>query len=60
MATLESGIVWVEIVVGIMAAMVLGDYLGHKFGRMKIAVIGGSVALLSIICFAVFAAVELA
>lgn len=60
MPALQSGINWVEIVVGIMAAMVLGDYLGHKFGRMKIAVIGGSVALLSIICFAVFAAVELA
>ena len=60
MPALESGIAWVEIIVGVMAAMVLGDYLGHKFGRMKIAVIGGSVALLTIVCFAVFAAVELA
>jgi hypothetical protein len=60
MLALESGINWVEIIVGIMAAMVLGDYLGHKFGRMKIAIVSGSIALLSIVCFAVFAAVELA
>ncbi len=60
MPVLESGITWVEIIVGVIAAMVLGDYLGYKFGRKKIALVGGSVALLSIVCFAVFAAVELA
>ncbi len=60
MPALESGIAWVEIIVGVIVAMVLGDYLGYKFGRKKIALVGGSVALVSIVFFAIFAAVELA
>jgi len=60
MPALQSGITWVEIIIGVIVCLVLGDYLGYKFGRKKIALVGGSIALLSIIFFAVFAAVELA
>jgi hypothetical protein len=36
--------------------MVLGDYLGHKIGRMRLATILGAIALVSILGFAIYAA----
>jgi hypothetical protein len=56
---LQSAIKYVVIVVGVIAAMLLGDYFGHKFGRMKLVWTGIVVALLAIIVFAVYAAVVL-
>jgi hypothetical protein len=46
------------IVVGIIvvvAIMVLGDYLGYKFGRMKLATFSGFAVLGVIIIFAIYA-----
>lgn len=39
--------------------MIIGDYLGYKVGRMKLVWTSLSIALLSIVVFAVYAAVVL-
>ncbi len=49
----------VVILVGIIAVMLLGDYIGHKFGRMKLAIYSGYIVLGLIVIFAIFAAVVL-
>jgi hypothetical protein len=45
------------IIVAVIAAVLLGDYAGHKIGRGRLAIIGGVVVLVTIIAFAIFAAV---
>jgi len=59
MEELQSAIRYVVIVVATIAAILLGDYLGYKIGRMKLVWSGIVVALLAIIVFAVYAAVVL-
>jgi len=60
MSALEVAINVVEIIVGIVLAMLLGDYLGYKIGRRRLAVIVGVIALGIIVAFAIYAAVALA
>ncbi len=48
------------IIIAIIAAMTLGDYLGHKIGRWRLAIILGIIALVVIVLFAIYAAVVLA
>jgi len=60
MPELKSAIIFVEIIVGAVLMMLLGDYLGYKIGRWRLAAIVGIVALVSIVAFAVYAAVVLA
>ena len=60
MPELEVAITMVEITVGIAVAMLLGDYLGYKIGRWRLAAIVGGTALVSIVAFAIYAAVVLA
>ena len=57
---LEVAITVVEVIVGAVVAMLLGDYLGYKIGRWRLAVIVGVVALVSIVGFAIYAAAVLA
>ncbi|MDD5081846.1 MAG: hypothetical protein PHU08_00590 [Dehalococcoidales bacterium] len=57
MPELRSAITAIEIIVGAAAAMLLGDYLGYKLGRWRLALIVGIVALVSIVAFATYAAV---
>jgi hypothetical protein len=59
MEELQSAIRYVLIVVATIAAILLGDYLGYKIGRMKLVWSGIVVALLAVIVFAVYAAVVL-
>ncbi len=47
----------VVIIVAAVVLMLLGDYLGYKIGRRRLAVIVGIVALVSIVAFAIYAAV---
>jgi hypothetical protein len=47
----------IEILVVVVAVLVLGDYLGYKVGRWKLAGILGVVALVCVIAFAIFAVV---
>jgi hypothetical protein len=60
MSALEVAINVVEIIVGIVLAMLLGDYLGYRIGRRRLAVIVGVIALGIIVAFAIYAAVALA
>lgn len=56
---LETAITIVEIVVGIGIAMVLGDYIGYKFGRMKLATTVLYTLIGVIVIFAIYAAIKL-
>jgi len=60
MEELGTAIHYVEIIVGTVAAMVIGDYFGYKIGRWKLFWICVSIALLAIVVFAIYAAVTLA
>ena len=50
----------VEIIVGIVAALALGDYLGYKFGRRRLATVLLIVFLVVIVLFAIYAGIALA
>lgn len=60
MPELETAIRIVEIIVGAVVAMLLGNYLGYKIGRWRLAAIVGSIAMVTIVAFAIYAAVVLA
>ncbi len=49
----------VEVDAAIAAAMALGDYLGYKIGRWRLATIVGLAVLVTVIAFAIYAAVVL-
>jgi hypothetical protein len=59
MPDLKLVITVIEIVIGVAAAIVLGDYLGYKFGHMKIASYALFMFLGLVIIFAIYAAVYL-
>jgi uncharacterized protein YcfJ len=59
MSELGIAINIVEIIVGTVLAMLLGDYLGYKIGRRRLATIVGAIALGIIVAFAIYAAVVL-
>jgi len=60
MPELKDAITVVEIIVAVVVALLLGNYLGYKIGRWRLATIVGLIALVSIIAFATYAAVVLA
>ena len=60
MDELKGAITAVEIVFALALAMLLGDYLGHRIGRRRLATIAILVALASVVVFAVYAAIVLA
>ncbi len=57
---LKQAIQVVEISAAIAVLLLLGDYLGYKFGRWRLAAIAGVVNLLFVIAFAVYAGFILA
>jgi len=57
---LTRAITIVEIIAALAAAMALGDYLGYKIGRWRLATILGLVTLVTIVVFAIYAAIVLA
>ncbi len=59
MESLRLAITVVEIIVGVAVAMVIGDYIGYKFGRMKLATYTLFSVLGIIVLFAIYAAVRL-
>ncbi len=59
MPELKIAITVVEIIVAAVVLTLLGDYLGYKIGRRRLAAIVGIVALVSIVAFAICAAVVL-
>jgi len=60
MSELKTAISIVEIVVVVLVAMALGDYLGYKIGRWRLAAVLAGVTLATVIAFAIYAAVVLA
>ena len=56
---LRTAITIVEIIVGIGIALVIGDYMGYKFGRKKLAAYSLFTALGVIILFAIYSAIKL-
>jgi hypothetical protein len=60
MSDLKLAITIVEIIVGIAFCIVIGDYLGHKFGGWKIASYCLFVVLGIVVAFAIYAAIYLA
>lgn len=59
MEALTIAIRIVVILVAIAVVMLIGDYIGHKVGRMRLAIYSGYVVLGIIIIFAIYAAVVL-
>ena len=59
MPELKNAITVVEIIVSVVVVLLLGDYLGYKIGRWRLATIVGLIVLVSIIAFAIYAAVVL-
>jgi len=57
MPELKNAMTVVEIIVAIVLMMLLGDYLGYKVGRWRLAAIVGLIALVSIIGFAAYAGI---
>ncbi len=60
MDQLRLAISAVEGLVGVAVFLVVGDYLGYKFGRWRLASYVGMGILMVIIAFAIYAAVVLA
>ena len=60
MPELKTTITIVEIVIGALALIVLGDYLGYKVGHRRVASIAGIIAGTIIVIFVVYAAIVLA
>ena len=59
MPELKQAITIVELILAVLAVLLLGDYLGYKIGRWRLATFVGIVALVSIIGFTAYAAVML-
>ena len=59
MSELEIAIRVVEIIIAVLLIILLGDYLGYKIGRWRLVAIVGSIALVSIVAFAIYAAIML-
>jgi putative Ca2+/H+ antiporter (TMEM165/GDT1 family) len=56
MDVLTTVIRWVAIVVGVAVAILIGDFLGGKVGRVRLAIAMGVIILIAIVAFAIYAA----
>ncbi len=59
MPDLRQAITILVAVVLMLAIMLVGDYLGYKFGRMKLLASTGFIALAVVIAYAIYSAVVL-
>jgi hypothetical protein len=59
MSELKTAITVVEGIVGVAAVLLIGDYIGYKFGRMKLATFTLFTVLGVIVVFAIYAAIRL-
>jgi uncharacterized membrane protein YeaQ/YmgE (transglycosylase-associated protein family) len=59
MLELRTAITIVEVIVGIAVAMVVGDYVGYKFGRMKLATYTLFTVIGFVVLFAIYSAIKL-
>ena len=59
MSELRLAITILGAITATLGVLLLGDYLGYKIGRMKLATISGITLLISVVAFAIYAAVVL-
>jgi membrane protein DedA with SNARE-associated domain len=59
MPELRDAISYVGIIVALIAAMLLGDYLGFKIGRWRLAAILGGIFLFTVLAFTIYAGIVL-
>jgi hypothetical protein len=59
MPDLKQAINILVVIVLILAMMLLGDYMGYKFGRMKLLASVGIIALAVVIAYAIYSFVVL-
>ncbi|MCX6008565.1 MAG: hypothetical protein NTW48_00715 [Chloroflexi bacterium] len=60
MPDLRTAITLVEIVVGVAVAILIGDFLGNRVGRARLAIAMGVIAMIAIVAFVIYAAIVLA
>lgn len=60
MPDLKTAITVVELVVGVAVAVLIGDFLGGKVGRVRLAIAMGVIILIAVLAFAIYAAIILA
>ncbi len=60
MVQLNFAIRVVEVIIAVLVGLLVGDYLGYKIGRRRLALIVATIALVTIVIFAIYAAVVLA
>ncbi len=59
MPDLKQAINILVVIILILAMMLLGDYMGYKFGRMKLLASVGIIALAFVIAYAIYSFVVL-
>jgi hypothetical protein len=59
MSELKVAIIVLGIITLALIILLLGDLLGHKIGRRRLAEISGVVLLVSVVTFAIYAAIVL-
>jgi hypothetical protein len=47
------------VVIAVIAVLLIGDYLGYKVGRRRLATVLGVIALVTVVAFAIYAAIAL-
>ena len=47
----------VVITIAVLVALLLGDYLGYKIGRRRLALISATIALVTIVVYTIYAVV---
>jgi hypothetical protein len=60
MPALKTAITVVEMVVGFAVAVLIGDFLSGKAGRLCLAIAMGVIILIAVLAFAIYAAIVLA
>lgn len=56
---LKDAIRFVGVIVAIVVTMLLGDYLGYKIGRWKLALILAILTLVTVVAFTIYSAIRL-
>lgn len=47
----------IVLIISVLVALLLGDYLGYKIGRRRLALISATIALITIVVYTIYAVV---
>lgn len=59
MIDLKDALNILELIIATLVVLIVGDYLGYKFGRLRLVVTIGIIALVAIIAYVIYAVVVL-